>query len=30
VAPDDFGRFLKSEIVRWSKAVKQYNVKATE
>ena len=30
VSPDDFGRFLKSEIVRWSKAVKQYNVKATE
>jgi tripartite-type tricarboxylate transporter receptor subunit TctC len=30
VSPEDFGKFLKSEIVRWSKAVKQYNVKATE
>lgn len=30
VSPDDFGKFLSSEVVRWSKAVKQYNVKAAE
>ena len=28
--PEAFGKFLASEVVRWSKAVKQYNVKATE
>ncbi len=30
VSPDDFGSFLSSEVVRWSKAVKQYNVKPGE
>ena len=30
VSPDEFGRFLSSELVRWSKAVKQYNVKPVE
>ena len=30
VSPEEFGAFLKSEVVRWSKAVKQYNVKAVE
>lgn len=30
VSPDEFGKFLSSEVVRWSKAVKQYNVKSTE
>jgi tripartite-type tricarboxylate transporter receptor subunit TctC len=30
VSPDEFAKFLSSEVVRWSKAVKQYNVKATE
>jgi tripartite-type tricarboxylate transporter receptor subunit TctC len=28
VSPDEFHKFLLSEVVRWSKAVKQYNVKA--
>jgi tripartite-type tricarboxylate transporter receptor subunit TctC len=27
VSPDEFGRFLKAEVARWSQAVKQYNVK---
>lgn len=30
VSPEDFGKFLTSEVVRWSKAVKQYNVKQIE
>jgi tripartite-type tricarboxylate transporter receptor subunit TctC len=30
IAPDEFGRFLSGEVVRWSKAVKQYNVKSSE
>ena len=30
VSPDEFRKFLLSEVVRWSKAVKQYNVKAVE
>jgi tripartite-type tricarboxylate transporter receptor subunit TctC len=30
VSPDEFRRFLQSEVVRWSKAVKQYNIKAAE
>jgi tripartite-type tricarboxylate transporter receptor subunit TctC len=30
VSPDEFGRFLSSEVVRWSKAVRQYNVKPIE
>jgi tripartite-type tricarboxylate transporter receptor subunit TctC len=30
VSPDEFRKFLQSEVVRWSKAVKQYNVKVTE
>jgi tripartite-type tricarboxylate transporter receptor subunit TctC len=27
VTPEEFGRFLKAEVARWSQAVKQYNVK---
>ncbi len=30
VSPDEFGAFLKSEVARWSKAVRQYNVKPVE
>ena len=30
VSPDEFAKFLSSEVVRWSRAGKQYNVKATE
>jgi tripartite-type tricarboxylate transporter receptor subunit TctC len=30
VSPDEFRKFLASELVRWSKAVKEYNVKAPE
>lgn len=30
VSADEFGKFLSSEVVRWSKAVKQYNVKSTD
>ena len=30
ISPDEFRKFLLSEVVRWSKAVKQYNVKAVE
>ena len=30
VAPEDFRRFLSAELVRWSKAVKDYNVKPAE
>ena len=30
VSPEEFGRFLKSEVARWSQAVKQYNVKQVE
>ncbi len=30
VSPDEFGRFLKAEVARWSQAVKQYNVKQAE
>jgi len=30
VAPEAFRRFLSAELVRWSKAVKDYNVKAAE
>ena len=30
VSPDEFGRFLKSEVARWSQAVRQYNVKQVE
>jgi tripartite-type tricarboxylate transporter receptor subunit TctC len=30
VSPEQFRTFLSSELVRWSKAVRQYNVKATE
>jgi len=26
--PDDFGRYMKTEIARWSKAVRDYNVKS--
>ena len=26
--PEEFGRYMKEEILRWSKAVKQYNVKS--
>lgn len=30
VSPEEFGKFLSSEVVRWSKAVKEYNVKPSE
>jgi tripartite-type tricarboxylate transporter receptor subunit TctC len=30
VSPDEFSKFLRNEVVRWTKAVKQYNVKVTE
>jgi tripartite-type tricarboxylate transporter receptor subunit TctC len=26
--PEEFGNYMKAEIARWSKAVKQYNVKS--
>jgi tripartite-type tricarboxylate transporter receptor subunit TctC len=29
-SPDEFAAFLKSEVARWSKAVRQYNVKPVE
>ena len=29
-APDDFGRFMRSEIARWTKAVKEYNITSSE
>jgi tripartite-type tricarboxylate transporter receptor subunit TctC len=29
-SPEDFGRYLKTEIARWSKAVKDYNVKSID
>jgi tripartite-type tricarboxylate transporter receptor subunit TctC len=28
--PEAFGRYLQSEVARWSKAVKEYGIKATE
>ena len=30
VSPDEFRKFLLGEVVRWSKAVKDYNVKPAE
>jgi tripartite-type tricarboxylate transporter receptor subunit TctC len=30
VTPEAFGQFLSGEVVRWTRAVKQYNVKATD
>ncbi len=29
-SPDEFGKFLRSEVARWSNAVRQYNVKLAE
>lgn len=29
-SPDEFGRFMRSEIARWTKAVKDYGITATE
>ena len=29
-SPEDFGRYMKTEIARWSKAVKDYNVKSID
>ena len=28
--PEEFGRYLQSEVARWSKAVKEYGIKSTE
>ena len=30
MSPDAFGRYLKGEVARWAKAVKQYDVKSSE
>jgi tripartite-type tricarboxylate transporter receptor subunit TctC len=30
MSPDEFGKYLRLEVARWAKAVRQYNVKATE
>jgi len=29
-SPEDFGRFMRSEIARWTKAVKEYNITSSE
>lgn len=28
--PEEFGKYLRSEVARWSKAVKEYGIKSTE
>ena len=30
MSPDEFGKYLRAEVARWAKAVKQYEVKATD
>ncbi len=30
MSPDEFGRYLRAEVGRWAKAVRQYDVKATD
>lgn len=30
MSPDAFGKYLRAEVVRWAKAVKQYDVKSTD
>jgi tripartite-type tricarboxylate transporter receptor subunit TctC len=30
MSPDEFGKYLRAEVARWAKAVKQYDVKATD
>jgi len=30
MSPDEFGKYLRLEVARWAKAVKQYNVKPSE
>ena len=30
MSPDDFGKYLRAEVARWAKAVRQYDVKSTD
>jgi len=30
MSPDEFGKYLRAEVARWAKAVKQYDVKSTD
>ena len=30
MSPEDFGKYLRAEVARWAKAVKQYDVKSTD
>ncbi len=30
MSPDEFGKYLRAEVARWAKAVRQYNVKAAD
>jgi tripartite-type tricarboxylate transporter receptor subunit TctC len=30
MSPEDFGKYLRAEVARWAKAVKQYEVKSTD
>ena len=30
MSPDEFGKYLRAEVARWAKAVRQYDVKSTD